>query len=315
MIQITHTPTEGTLLTGTTKGDGTWELIRPCGWRWSRNLAAFYLPRSRDLPANGWKITRTVEALRAAGHEVETDIDRSWRPTAEVEADKIARQDARVEALAAKADRATAANDAAQARAQGALDRLPDNGQPILVGHHSEGRHRRAIARADAAMRASIEATETAEEAQRRVSVAQATTGARYSVTTVGNRIEKLRADVGRIRRHLDGHTRATGTPYAEQVPGATGRARERYTAELERLSDQLAYWEQVRAQQIADGTAGDFSPATVAKGDHVRTRFGWHLVMRANAKSVTLAGEFGPGRVPWHEVKAHRAAPAEPAT
>ena len=34
-------------------------------------------------------------------------------------------------------------------------------GQPILVGHHSEGRHRRALIRADNAMRRSIEADKT----------------------------------------------------------------------------------------------------------------------------------------------------------
>lgn len=36
-------------------------------------------------------------------------------------------------------------------------------GQPILVGHHSEGRHRRTLERADNAMRRSIEADKTAE--------------------------------------------------------------------------------------------------------------------------------------------------------
>ena len=36
-------------------------------------------------------------------------------------------------------------------------------GQPILVGHHSERRHRRAIERADAAMRRSVELTKKAK--------------------------------------------------------------------------------------------------------------------------------------------------------
>jgi len=36
-------------------------------------------------------------------------------------------------------------------------------GQPILVGHHSEGRHRRTLARADSAMRRGIEATDKAD--------------------------------------------------------------------------------------------------------------------------------------------------------
>jgi hypothetical protein len=37
-------------------------------------------------------------------------------------------------------------------------------GQPILIGHHSEGRHRAAIKRADNAMRASIEASKRAAD-------------------------------------------------------------------------------------------------------------------------------------------------------
>ncbi len=41
-------------------------------------------------------------------------------------------------------------------------------GQPILVGHHSEGRHRRTLARADAAMRRGIEAQQQAKELERR---------------------------------------------------------------------------------------------------------------------------------------------------
>lgn len=41
-------------------------------------------------------------------------------------------------------------------------------GQPIIIGHHSEGRHRRAIERADNAMRRSIEATRKAQELERR---------------------------------------------------------------------------------------------------------------------------------------------------
>ena len=37
-------------------------------------------------------------------------------------------------------------------------------GQPILVGHHSEGRHRAALARSDSAMRKSIEGQQDSAE-------------------------------------------------------------------------------------------------------------------------------------------------------
>jgi hypothetical protein len=46
-----------------------------------------YIPLSRDRLPRDHIITRTCEALRAAGFEVDTQIDRTHRPTAEVEAD------------------------------------------------------------------------------------------------------------------------------------------------------------------------------------------------------------------------------------
>lgn len=52
--------------------------------------------------------------------------------------------------------------DAAFKRAHGALAGI-EPGQPILVGHHSEGKHRRAIERSDNAMRESIEAANAAK--------------------------------------------------------------------------------------------------------------------------------------------------------
>jgi len=45
-------------------------------------------------------------------------------------------------------------------------------GQPILVGHHSEGKHRRAIAKHDAAMHRSLNAGEKAASLQRRAEAA-----------------------------------------------------------------------------------------------------------------------------------------------
>ncbi len=47
-------------------------------------------------------------------------------------------------------------------RARGAVDGIPF-GQPVLVGHHSERKHRRAIEKSDNAMRSSVEAEKLAE--------------------------------------------------------------------------------------------------------------------------------------------------------
>lgn len=75
------------------------------------------------------------------------------------------KQEARRERLLAAAERAEAKSEAAYKRAdmREEVSGIPF-GQPILVGHHSEGRHRAAIKRADNAMRASIEADKRAKE-------------------------------------------------------------------------------------------------------------------------------------------------------
>lgn len=56
-ITIRHTPAEGTLIEGSRKGDGVWEVLRQLrddghgNWRWSRDIG-LYLGQSRDKPAD-----------------------------------------------------------------------------------------------------------------------------------------------------------------------------------------------------------------------------------------------------------------------
>ena len=80
-----------------------------------------------------------------------------------------AKQEAKRARLELAADRAEVRSNAAYARAdmRESASGIP-LGQPILVGHHSEGRHRAAIKRADNAMRASIDADKRAVELRAR---------------------------------------------------------------------------------------------------------------------------------------------------
>lgn len=75
------------------------------------------------------------------------------------------RQQARRERLEAAAARAEAKAERAFRRAdlREEVSGIP-LGQPVLIGHHSERRHRRALERADRAMRAGIEASKRAKE-------------------------------------------------------------------------------------------------------------------------------------------------------
>jgi hypothetical protein len=120
-------------------------------------------------------------------HDLESDIDDvaesgstdSARSARELEAE-IARIRSSPEGLqfegrrGARRGRLERASDAAQAeaaRAFGSAHRIGDAipfGQPILVGHHSEARHRRDIRRIDQSMQRGVEATRRGEDLARR---------------------------------------------------------------------------------------------------------------------------------------------------
>lgn len=307
-LTITHTPEDGTLIDGTAKGDGAADVLKTHGWRWGRSMAAWFVPRSRDRAPKRHVIDPTTTALEAAGFTVETDLDESRRSTAEVEADKLARQDQRAEAMAEKAQRYQQRADAAHARADHDLDRLPPGGEPIKVGHHSEGRHRRDVDRAWTSWGRSIDAQKAADQAAGRAATAAATNGARYSVRTVANRIDRLAADIRGTQRQIDGYTEQPGSPYARQIPAATGAHRERLDDELAHLNDELGYWQDVREQQISQGEATNYQPEDIAKGDLVRVDRVWRYVERVNKKTVSVStGYSWTDRVKYADITDHR--------
>ncbi|WP_062908275.1 DUF3560 domain-containing protein [Mycobacterium avium] len=292
-IEITHSAAEGTLVHGTNRGDGTNTILKAAGFRWFPSLGLWGVPRSRDRQPNRHKIDRAADALRAAGHTVTIDVDDTHRPTAEAEADKVHRQEQRVDALNTKADRKAAAAAAAWDAEHRAVDALPPDGQPILIGHHSERRHRNAIARAHAATRRAIDATEDAQHASRRAEAAAATTAHRYNPVTVKNRIEKLQAEQRSDQRILDGHRRVVARSatheYVDEFGPATGTYRDQVIARMAQRSDEITYWEGIYADLQAAGVASAHSRDTINKGDLIKYRGHWYPVVRVNPKTVSV--------------------------
>lgn len=303
-LTITHTHLEGTMIEGTSRGDGSSEVLKANRWRWSRNLGAWYIRGSRDHNARTWQVDATVQGLRAAGFEVEVEIDDTPRPTAEVQEDKSARAADRAAALDAKADRLRAKSDAHQAAADQISSGIPF-GQPILIGHHSEGRARRDAEKIHRNMDRSVEAANQARETEHRAAIARVGTKPENPVTT-GNRLDTLRAELRKLeRQQRDGYTLASGPTVIAEVSHEDITD----TPRMAQLREQITYWEGVRAQQIADGQVCDTSTAKI--GDYAQTRTGsWWRILRVNTKSLTLDGFFGPDRVPRHRITAIRPAP-----
>ena len=291
---IRHTHEGGTLIEGTERGDSAIGILKSSGWRWSRALGQWFIPRTRDSFAPWPKIEMTVGALERAGLEVVVEIDDEARPTAQVEADRAERVQARTQALREKAQRVQARAAAAWERSEAAVRSLPPGGEPIKVGHHSEGRHRRALERARLTMGAAVVADEEAASAVRRAQVSSAAMSARFAPVTVASRIERLEAE----RRRL---VRQKVTATQEQVC--------RLAAQLASTDDQLAYWREVRESQVASGVAAGLGPESVRVGDLVQVKgWRWERVARVNRKTVTVRDADGwESRVPFSRLTARR--------
>ena len=101
---------------------------------------------------------------------------------------------------AERATKAIAARDAAYSAAAKIASYIP-MGQPILVGHHSEKRHRRALARMDALTRKSINENDKAKYYKRRAEAAVSNTAI---FSDDPNVVEKLAEKVERLEKRQE---------------------------------------------------------------------------------------------------------------
>ncbi|MEU5426512.1 DUF3560 domain-containing protein [Streptomyces sp. NPDC020799] len=282
-ITITHTRADGTLVDGSRKGDGVFELIRPHGFRFFRSLGQLGIARSRDRQAQNWKINAAAAALRAAGWtvtiEINEDIRRSFD---EAETERAQRAVDRAERYDAYSDRAVSSSQAHYSRSHEMADAIP-MGQPILVGHHSEGRDRRYRARIHDAMGKSIAEGKRAEHWADRAETAARYKEFRDNPPRTLRRIEKLQADLRRVEKwqageSAGGYTRDIGNP------ATVAELKRRH----EELSEQIAYWQQIIKTAEEEGFKV-WSSADFKKGDFVHNRGTWYEVLRVNKKSVTI--------------------------
>ena len=279
MISIRHTPAEGTLLRGTAKGDGTADILRTItGWRWSRNLGCWYLQASRDRAPRQHVITQTAEKLRAAGHQVQVDIEYGYRPIAEREADRAQRIADRQDALESLAGRWAAESETRYDRYRRIADGIP-LGQPVLMDHHSSRRHLRDLRRMDRHFAASVAAGRAAQEAQRAADASRASERHRLSIPATLRRIESKKAELRDVRRKLQ---RSTDPVFLERMRD-----------EGARLVDEIQHWQ----RHVDESGEKVWGPSDFVKGDRVKMDGGgWGTVVRVNRKTIRVELDIWPG-------------------
>ncbi|MFC7791373.1 ParB/RepB/Spo0J family partition protein [Streptomyces cinereoruber] len=276
-IRITHTRPDGTVLHGSSRGDGIYEIVRQYGFKYSRNVG-IYIRNSRDKEAQHWRINGAADALRAAGHTVEVEVnEEDERSFAEIEAAREERAEDRAERFADRADRAASESNARYGRAKD-IGRRFEFGQPILVGHHSERRARRDQERMHDNMRKSIEEQDKARYWSDRAEAAGSYKDRRNDTYVTLRRLEKLGADLRRQQRY-----------HAEAVEKGCGSA-DRHAREIRDLEKEIAHWEEVVEKAKAGGVKV-WGPQDFAPGDYVRY-YGtsWYQVSRVNPKTLSIA-------------------------
>jgi hypothetical protein len=204
VLSIAHTMEDGTLAEGTERGDAAGPILKARGFRWGRNLGAWYVPKSRDRIGDRYRIDRAADALREVGFEVSVSIDNTTQDPAEREQRRNERAAGRIEGLGLKAERKAGEADDAYQASRRATEAIPF-GQPILLGHHSERGHRAALKRSDQAMRRMTGAMDEQRDAEQRAKGTAAAARHRRTPDYIGNRIAELEADERRIGRVLAG--------------------------------------------------------------------------------------------------------------
>jgi hypothetical protein len=156
-------------------------------------------------------------------------------------------------------------------------------GQPILIGHHSEGRHRRDIARCHSAMDKSVEHQKKSEHYEYKAAVA-ASNAESHGIEFIGNRIADCEAKIRACEKYPD-------TQF--------------YIQQKKEEEEKLEYWKQKFDE--AGGLRVEISK--IKKGDYIKVRGQWYTVIRVNKKTVTHSWfyEGGEWKSPHHEIQEHK--------
>jgi hypothetical protein len=155
-------------------------------------------------------------------------------------------------------------------------------GQPILVGHYSEGRDRRFRDRISRTFERAFEAGDTAKYYARRAECARATAdGAQYSNPRyLGNRIKETKAEIAVLENRLQGKF----YHYSEPKPIDPEYA-ERLTALLDEQYEKMEFY------QHCLETCGReiFSKETLKGKQAVKIRGRWEQIVKLNPTTVAV--------------------------
>ena len=317
-IEIRHTHEDGTLIYGSRKGDGVYELIGPrtaARFRWFPSIRQMGIQQSRERPAKRWQINAAEKALREAGWDVTVDIDDTPMAVEDARAAQDERLDERYDRLTARAQKHASEAQSRSSAAHAISERFA-GGQPILVGHHSERRARKDHERMDNHQRAANQAHRKAEYASQAAASVGSQAAYRDRPGTVRRRIAKTTAELAKIARQIKGtqhpaydRDEETGKWRISLTP-ASGDWLAQLEANREFLTGQLEHDQATIAAYEAEGYVL-LDRTKVHKGDVVTWAVSYRgippdeaTITRVNPKTVTLDRTRWPRKVGYEQIK-----------
>lgn len=170
----------------------------------------------------------------------QAELDTQTNPFAQREAKTLEEMQQRAQKRREQAQAAERRAQQAEEAAWGGTKLVP--AEPMKAGARG-ARQRQDVNRAIASADKAVQARKDADKANERARASERALGNRYNPQTVANRVKRLQAD---IRRNGD----SDGTK-----------------------ADELAYWQNVHKQNVADGKIKEAAPKPAAKGKPKATR------------------------------------------
>ena len=265
--------------------------LRTMRFKFSRRLpddCAWYVPRTRNLYVPRFKIEQVVEELReASGTPVDIDYT-AVDPDAltsmqEREADRAERADARADRFESRAGRKRDESEAAYKSAKDVAKHIPF-GQPVLVGHHSEKRHRRDLETIERGYRKSFEAQAESEHLERRAQASRRASTRRQDPNFAQRRIEELKTELRGLDVTLTGEIPEGWRGHDPRGP-ASGEYKTQLEVRRAEIVDEVAYWQRL----VDESGVKIWGPKDFQPGDIVGDTRSFAVVVRVNPKTLTV--------------------------
>lgn len=200
---------------------------------------------------------------------------------------RIERKTARIERYEQYSENATNRSQAAFKKVDSIMSMIP-LGQPILVGHHSERRHRRDLARMDNGMRKSVEESNKAEHYA-------------YRANSLEHDVRRMKKNRQYVSNQIDKATKELAGLERRKSCSPDPVYHERLNILITQQKEKLTYWQQrlseMEAEIIAEG-GQVATPQNLKPGYYVCYRGTWHPVVRVNKKTVTIGNWLGVERM-----------------